>query len=82
MASRRRPSSSGVKGTAPSERKRTSPASSSAARLRSTPIRSTGSSVSRSPAVSMSRSNTPPRLHRSSTVSRVVPGIWVTMERS
>ena len=58
------------------------PAFSMALRLRSTPNRSTGSSVFRSPAVSMRRSSTPPSRTVSSTVSRVVPGMGVTMARS
>ena len=55
---------------------------STARRERSTPSRSTASSVSRMPAVSMSRSSTPPTTAFSSTVSRVVPGMSVTMARS
>ena len=39
-------------------------------------------SSDRRPAVSMSRSRIPPRLSRSSTVSRVVPAMGVTMARS
>ena len=74
--------SSGSSGTAPSTTASTSSAEAMALRLRSTPSCSTGSSVARMPAVSMSRSRTPPQSTDSSTVSRVVPGMSVTMARS
>ena len=53
-----------------------------ALRLRSTPNCSTASAVSWIPAVSMSRRRVPPQVTVSSTVSRVVPGMSVTMARS
>ena len=59
--------------------KSTKSASFNALRLRSTPIRSTTSSVSRIPAVSISWSGTPRTFTYSSIVSRVVPAISVTM---
>ena len=57
-------------------------ASSSACLERWTPSASTVSSVSRIPAVSISRSRVEPTMTDSSTVSRVVPGMSVTMARS
>ena len=54
-------------------------ASSNAFRLRSTPIRSTMSSVSRIPAVSTNFKGTPFTFTYSSIVSRVVPAISVTI---
>ena len=54
-------------------------ASASALRLRSTPIFSTTSSVSRIPAVSISFNGTPRTLTYSSITSRVVPAMSVTM---
>ena len=50
--------------------------------VRSMPIFSTNSSVSRMPAVSMNRNITPPRLSVSSIVSRVVPAISETIALS
>ena len=50
--------------------------------ISSTPSASTASPPERMPAVSMSRSSTPPQVTVSSTVSRVVPAISVTMARS
>ena len=49
---------------------------------RSTPMRSTTSSVSRKPAVSVSRIGTPPSASGTSIWSRVVPGMSVTIARS
>ena len=49
---------------------------------RSMPMRSILFSVSRMPAVSIRMSGTPPILMDSSMVSRVVPGMSVTMARS
>ena len=74
--------SSSVRGREPSSTSRASSASAAARRARSTPRRSTGSEASRIPAVSMSRSRTPPAVAFSSTVSRVVPATSVTMARS
>ena len=51
-------------------------------KVRSIPIFSTTSSVSRMPAVSMNRNITPPRLSVSSIVSRVVPAISETIALS
>ena len=82
IASTSRAASSSVVGWLWSHSTKISPASSMAFRERSTPSFSTGSSVFRRPAVSMSRRGTPPSSHRSSTVSRVVPGMSVTMARS
>ena len=59
--------------------KSTRSASVNALRLRSTPIRSTISSVSRIPAVSINRKGTPLTLTYSSITSRVVPATSVTM---
>ena len=53
-----------------------------ARRARSTPMRSTGSSVSRRPAVSDSSAAMPAMRTRSVSTSRVVPGTGVTMARS
>ena len=50
-------------------------------RAAATPMLSTGSSVSRRPAVSASRRGIPPSSTVSSTTSRVVPAYWVTMDR-
>jgi hypothetical protein len=74
--------SSSVKAMELSTTASTRSAVSTALRLRSTPMRSTTSSVSRMPAVSMSRRRTPPQRTDSSTVSRVVPGMLVTIARS
>ena len=75
-------SSCSSRGLEPSQTKSTRSASSTAFLLRSTPIASTVSEVSRMPAVSMSRSFVLPSMTVSSTVSRVVPGISVTITRS
>ena len=66
----------------PSNSARIRSASSTAFFDRSTPSCSTRSSVSCRPAVSMRRSSTPPTVAFSSTVSRVVPAMSVTMARS
>ena len=58
---------------------RATSASETALRLRSMPICSTTSSVSRRPAVSMMWTGTPSRVICSRTVSRVVPAMSVTM---
>ncbi len=60
----------------------TTSARSAARCARSTPSFSMGSLVSRWPAVSESSATTPPRLIRSVSTSRVVPGMAVTMARS
>ena len=65
-----------------SDTSKISSAASMALRDRSTPSCSTASAVSRRPAVSTSRRRTPPQRTDSSTVSRVVPGMSVTMARS
>ncbi len=57
-------------------------ACSMARRARCTPSRSTRSWVSRRPAVSVMRKGMPCRLANSSMVSRVVPGVGLTMARS
>ena len=74
--------SSSVISPLPSTTAMTSSALLIAARLRSTPRRSTSSSVSRMPAVSIRRSVRRPMRSFSSIVSRVVPGIAVTIARS
>ncbi len=50
--------------------------------VRSTPIASITSSVSRKPAVSIRRNLIPPNTHESSKLSRVVPAISETIARS
>ena len=81
-ASRRRAKSSASGAALPSSTSMTSSARRMAARLRSTPRRSTVSAVSRMPAVSVRRRSCPPKRSFSSMVSRVVPGTAVTMARS
>ena len=78
MASR----SASVRGREPSSTSRARDACFAAVRLRSTPMVSTASPPSRMPAVSMSRRSTPPTVTFSSTVSRVVPAMSVTIARS
>jgi len=75
-------SSSAVSSREPSSTSRARDACFAAARLRSTPMVSTASPPSRMPAVSMSRRSTPPTVTFSSTVSRVVPAMSVTIARS
>ena len=74
--------SSSVTSPPPSTTAITSSARSMASRLRCTPSRSTASSLSRMPAVSHRRSVREPRRSFSSMVSRVVPGMSVTIARS
>ena len=69
-------------GTEPSHTKIARSASSKALRERSTPMASRVSWVSRIPAVSVSRRRVEPTITVSSTVSRVVPGMSVTITRS
>ncbi len=71
-----------VKRSEPSNTSKTTSALSAAARLRCTPICSTGLSLGVMPAVSMRCSGMPRRLATSSTVSRVVPATGVTIARS
>ena len=78
MASR----SSSVRGWEPSQTNSTRSARWAVSLDRSTPRASTVSTVSRMPAVSMSRSRKDPTWTDSSTISRVVPGMSVTMARS
>ena len=74
--------SSWVSSLEPSQTNSTRSALSIACRERSTPMDSTASAVSRMPAVSRSRSRVEPSITVSSTVSRVVPGMSVTIQRS
>ena len=74
--------SSGVSGSLRSRRQRTRSDRSIARRVRRTPSASTGSPGSLRPAVSIQRTGIPLREASSSTVSRVVPGIGVTIARS
>ncbi len=75
--------SSAVSGTLPSTTSKARSACANAARLRSTPMSSARSRVSlRMPAVSTSTRGMPFRFSVSSSVSRVVPGMGVTMARS
>ena len=76
------PASASPSGSEPSNTASSTPALSAAAMLRSTPRRSASPAASRSPAVSVRRSSTPPSRAFSSIVSRVVPGSAVTMARS
>ena len=71
-----------LSGSAPSNTSSTTSALSAALRLRSTPICSTGSPPGVMPAVSMRCSGIPRRFTTSSTVSRVVPAMGVTIARS
>ena len=73
--------SSSDRGRLLSRSSRTRSALLKASLLRSTPIASTTSDVSRMPAVSVSRRGMPRREICSSIVSRVVPGMSVTMLR-
>ena len=75
-------SSSRVSGAEPSSTSSASSARCAACCARSTPSRSTVSAASRMPAVSHRRSSTLPTSTFSSTVSRVVPAMSVTMARS
>mmetsp|Transcript_17138 Transcript_17138/g.47522 ORF Transcript_17138/g.47522 Transcript_17138/m.47522 type:complete len:275 (-) Transcript_17138:585-1409(-) len=74
--------SSGVHPTCASTTIITISAFAAAARERSTPKRSTLSTLSRMPAVSSSVRGTPPTTKPASTTSRVVPAISVTIARS
>ena len=74
--------SSSPSGSLPSSTARTSSARASASCERRTPSRSTTSTVSRRPAVSSRRTGMPRTLTNSSSTSRVVPGIGVTIARS
>ena len=74
--------SSSVRGCEPSQTNRASSASRAACSERATPRASMASPASRMPAVSVRRSSTRPTRTGSSTVSRVVPAMSVTMTRS
>ncbi len=80
--SRSRAVSSGPRGSAPSCTSKTRSARSIISRPRTSPICSTASVLSRSPAVSTSLTGKPSRSTDSSRKSRVVPGISVTIARS
>ena len=71
-----------VSGCEPSNTAITSSEFSAASSALRTPRRSTSPPASRSPAVSVMRSSTPPSTAFSSIVSRVVPGSEVTIARS
>ena len=74
--------SSSVRGCEASQTNRASSASRAACSERATPRASMASPASRIPAVSVRRSSTRPTRTGSSTVSRVVPAMSVTMTRS
>ncbi len=74
--------SASASGCEPSYTARAKSALSAASSARRTPRRSASPSALRSPAVSVSLTSTPPSRAFSSIVSRVVPGLAVTMARS